>query len=57
MLWLVILSALFSYLGVTQAIKRNRAGRNWFHWAFCSLFAVSGLLFSLAELMTLPPGG
>ena len=57
MLWLVILSALFSYLGVTQAIKRNRAGRNWFHWAFCSLFAVSGLLFSLAGLMTLPPGG
>ncbi|MBD3895725.1 hypothetical protein IEI94_07645 [Halomonas sp. ML-15] len=52
MLWLVIFSSLFSYIGVTQAIRRNRAGKNWFHWAFCSVFAIGGLLFSLAAVVT-----
>ncbi|APX94012.1 hypothetical protein BWR19_14315 [Halomonas sp. 1513] len=50
MLWLTVLSALFSYIAVTQAVKRNRAGRQWFHWGFSALFAISGLLFSLAAL-------
>lgn len=53
LLW-TVLSALFSYIAVTQAYKRNRSGRNWFHWAFCSVFAISGFLFSLAGLAGLP---
>lgn len=55
MLWLVVISALFSYFSVTQAVKRNRAGRHWFHWGFSAVFAIAGLLFSLASLML--PGG
>lgn len=51
MLWMIVLSALFSYIAVSQAIKRNRTGRNWFHWAFCSVFAISGFLFSLAAFV------
>ncbi|WP_181869953.1 hypothetical protein [Halomonas sp. DQ26W] len=51
MIWLITLSAIFSYIAITQAIKRQRTGRNWFHWAFCSVFATSGLLFSLATLL------
>ncbi|MCA1770568.1 MAG: hypothetical protein LC652_11720 [Halomonas sp.] len=51
MLWMIMLSALFSYIALSQAIKRHRTGRNWFHWAFCAVFAISGFLFSLAALV------